>query len=55
MSYVYTIYNIIRVDTNSEPDLAGGRELMSTPLALVLVMKLIDQLLHKTLHSLHIV
>jgi hypothetical protein len=36
--------------TNSEPDLAGGRELMSTPLTLVLVMKHIDQLLHKTLH-----
>jgi len=49
------VYTVIEGAANSEPDLASRRELMSTPLVLVLVMKHIDQLLHKTLHSLHIV
>lgn len=46
---------ILRQQLIRKPDLADRRELMSTPLVLVLVMKQIDQLLHKTLHSLHIV
>jgi len=49
------VYTVIEGAANSEPDLASRRELTSTPLVLVLVMKHIDQLLHKTLHSLHIV
>jgi hypothetical protein len=54
-SCVYTLSLREQVTANSEPDLAGRRELTSTPLVLVLVMKHIDQLLHKTLHSIHIV
>jgi hypothetical protein len=47
----------LREDRRSygKPDPAGRRELIHTPLVLVLVMKQTDQPLHKILYSLHIV